>query len=942
MVTWDAVVRAWPGRMLVVDRRLRIVSASAEWQPILAQLSTVELSEGITLNRFLRQALPADENLFQRITDGISNVVAGRSSGWQTCYVYPGPDHPTLRHWVAVPWPPAGLGTVAVTESEITHTLAHLGFFWEECFATERPRRGTEVFQRIVRSLTRWSGARWGYMCQWLGTRPPRAKTVVLWDGTRFHEPIEFPLAQTPCEQVYGQGEVLIANGAAQAWPGDTWLVQHNVSAFLGVQLRSPSGRVVGHYGLMHDQPLPQAAEWMAVLRALAPMVALELQTVQIASFPDLLLESPQDILDHLEEAIWIATADMNQWMYANQTAVMLFGLPHAVLCQSPHRILRNIHPDDQERVATVWKSGQPILQPIEFRYRHPDQSQRWIRSHIRIIHRTSEAPWVIGIARDITEEKLVSEAAFENLTKLRSLMHAAPDGIVIIDEQGKIENVNPAVEMMFGYEAGELIGQSAGMLAAPPHNSLHDSYVRRYLDTGQARIIGIGRDEVGVRRDGTQFPIRLAVGEAITGKRRGFIGILHDLSEAKRYEQELIAARKAADEANQAKSRFLATMSHELRTPVNGILGMCTLLAASELNDHQRLLVNNSLSCCRMLLQLINNILDLSKIEAGKLTLDARPERLDEVVDDVCTMFQTAAAERGLELHSLIDPEARVTAVCDANRLRQILVNLVGNAIKFTPQGHVAVRLQAFPVGEDAISFRIEVEDTGIGIAPDQIDRIFQPYIQADTRIASKYGGTGLGLFLCKQLVELMGGQIGVQSTPGIGSTFWVQLTFPRSQEEVSPRYSAAHLSELLDNKLPGCPRILVAEDNPVNQLYMAELLRRLGAEVRVVGNGQQAVVVAGEQPFDLVFMDIQMPEMDGLNAARKIRENEKYPPARPPVPIIALTAHATPEDAQDALQAGMNDFITKPVSPDDLVRIIRRYCRCSAPSACNGESDS
>ena len=671
-----------------------------------------------------------------------------------------------------------------------------------------------------------------------------------------------------------------------------------------------------------------------------------------------------------------------------------------------------------------------------------------------------------------VLERTRATEALQASEQRNRRIVETASDAFLAMDESGRVVEWNQQAELLFGWSREEALGREAAeLIVAEELGEAHPEGLHGYLSTGSGPVVSNRMNLEAKHRDGARFPVELAVWEITTPSGRELNAFVRDISRQKETEEALASARDQAIEASRLKSEFLANMSHEIRTPMNGVIGLANLLLDTDLDGPQRRYAEGIQSAGEALLGLINDILDLSKAEAGKIELEQVDFDLQELVEEATTLLAGPAAEKGLELVGYTDPSLPRAVRGDPGRVRQVLVNLVGNAVKFTERGEVVVRALGERLDDRAVLARFEVRDTGIGIDAPVQARLFQPFTQADASTTRRYGGTGLGLALSKRLVELMGGAIGVQSEPRAGSTFWFTVPFetraeppteralpqappsvgtvralvvddnatnrlileqqlcswglrvdseedPRRALELAraaaatgepygvalldlqmPEMSGLELAEAMGRELGlgqpavillssvgavssadrtlngvrlslmkpirqselfnslaqvlgrgtepaidgddrareeaertsgGHGAVLVVEDNSINRTVALGTLAKLGYQADVAVNGREAVEAVRRRAYSAVLMDCQMPEMDGYEATREIRERED---GVRHVPIIAMTAAAMAGDRERCLQAGMDDYIAKPLRLEDVDAALRRWTSETLP---------
>ncbi|MEI6559235.1 MAG: PAS domain S-box protein [Rhodospirillaceae bacterium] len=732
--------------------------------------------------------------------------------------------------------------------------------------------------------------------------------------------------ASGPCAQALaGRETVVVTDIEAESgrWPEFAAMARDGaVRGCWVAPIVSAAGPVHGCLVMLFETVQPAPPADLKILDRVARLAAAALDDRAAVEVLRASERKFRDMFQGHSAIMYLIDPESLRYVDVNRAAQRFYGYSHEEFIEK-HISEINVAPETELRqeIAGALVSGNAIFTT---RHRLADRTIRDMEVRLSPIFGAERKPLYFAVASDVTDRIRAEARLRQSERRFRDVADAVGEYIFEVDLEGRYTYLSDRVEAVTGYRPAELIGRRFfEAVPGPAARELEETF----FDIADRGVQFKDLEHPALHRNGWQVWKRISgvpFADA-EGRIAGYRGAGRDVTDQKRAQEELRAAKEAAETANQAKSEFLAVMSHEIRTPMNGILGMARLLIDEPLVPAVRRKVETIHESGEALLTILNDILDFSKLEAGRMAFEQVCFDLPQTLGSVIQLLGGRAGEKGLTLIQDCEPDVPSWLTGDVNRLRQVLLNLVGNAIKFTERGGVRVAVSRIDEDEEAVTLRFDVVDTGIGI-PEQVrSRLFESFAQADSSIARRFGGSGLGLAICRKLIDQQGGRIGVDSRPGRGSRFWFRLRFGRSATApCRPALTAAAAP-------PRPLRILLAEDNLVNQMVAVGLLERQGHRVTPVGDGARAVEAVRSGGFEVVLMDMQMPDMDGVEAARRIRA---LPGPLARIPIIALTATAVQSEFDRCIGAGMNDFLTKPIVPETLFAALARHVPAGSAS--------
>ncbi len=785
---------------------------------------------------------------------------------------------------------------------------------------------GKEFFRQLTLRLSEALHVDYALVGEIRGMRRKKVRTLAASDRGVTQANFEYLAADRPSEDIIEGRPCIIASGLRDKFPKDGYLQDMKMESYAGVPLHDNRGEIRGILSILDRKPLKNSETVLAALKLFAARAEIEMERVRIQEA----MEIQARMLDQIGLAI-ICTETDGQIKSWNQHAAELLGFSRSeILGKSIESVLPGMSPE---------KLSANVLEPllikghlsVETNMRKQDDSE--FEAAITFSLEKSpkeEITGIIACCRDITERRQAVRKQHEAQQRLSLHLKHTSLAFIEWDMDAKVTAWNEAAERMYGYTAEEIIGQPASTIILPSFYQECEEIFKQLM----ARKGGERSTNENVRKDGKVITCEWHNTALLNEKGEvvGVASLVDDISERIAYEKKLRESEQAAARANRSKDEFLAVMSHEIRTPMNSIIGFADLLLETQVDESQRDNLEIIKSNAYQLLDLINNVLNFSRLDSGHVILEKRDLDLPALLFEVEESMSAEARQKGLDFRTVCDPILPRYIHTGYLELRQVLLSLVGNAIKFTQKGSVELTVTGNHVstsespGQWELTFA--VKDTGIGIASEHLERIFSSFSQVDSSSTRRYGGTGLGLAICRRICELLGGRVWAQSEPGKGSTFFVELNAGavpnrgRSQPPIQMALEPDNLSEYAE-AYPS--RILITDDEEDTCRLLGDMLREMGYDPDIARGGLECIEALQNNSYDLIFMDVAMPDIDGIEATQLIREGqggEKHED----IFICAITAYDEGDDRQRCLDAGMNDHLGKPLLTKSLVNILRK----------------
>ena len=633
-----------------------------------------------------------------------------------------------------------------------------------------------------------------------------------------------------------------------------------------------------------------------------------------------------RELFENMYDAIVVHDKD-NYITDFNKAARKMLGLPKTVN-SGEISVLDFVHPDEVDRVIQYdeERSQKGFCSDFELKIRTLDGDLKYIHVNSTAIFKDGAYVGAKNLIRDITKQRMAEKQIVNSELLFRKIINTSLDSIILINEEGQILEWNDFALKTFGFTKKEVLGKFVWNRIVPSRfRKAYFAEMDRFLKTGESAIVNKRFEISALRKNGEEFPIELVVSPIRIEQDYFFSLFLRDITSRKRSQNDLLRAKHAAEQARLAEQQFLANMSHEIRTPMNAVIGMTHLLYESEPSDTQLEYLDALKFSADSLLGIINNILDLSKIGAGEMEFEKRPFNLAELMRGLQQSFQFKVKDKPISVVMDLDYRIENMLMGDSTKLNQILTNLLGNASKFTHHGTIGIGAKLLEKVGNLYNIEFQVHDTGIGIPESKLSQIFDSFKQADLAVTRNYGGTGLGLSIVKKLIEMQGGSIEVESDVGQGSVFRFNLPLEDSGEKAESQSRKMEITQRDVDKALEAVSILVVEDNFMNQKLITKILDIWKCTYEIAKNGEEGVRFSKNKKYDLILMDVHMPKMDGCEATSSIRGDEENPNQE--VPIIALTAAALLDEKKRVFESGMNDFLTKPFSPNVLKELLRKW---------------